>query len=244
MNVWAIADLHLCNGNAAKSMDIFGSRWDNYMAQIEKNWSFLVKDEDLVLLAGDISWAGKLEEAEKDLAFIDALPGTKIMIKGNHDFWWSSLAKMKQVFPTSIIPIQQTVYFSDQYVITGTRLWESSAIHIDRDIYENVNFDYEYQETEQDQKIFQREIERLKAVLQQLPSDDRIKIVMTHYPPIGTDGKKTIISQILEDYGVSICVFGHLHNVRYPTAHFQVAGETKYFLVAADYLSFQPLKIL
>ena len=143
MRVFAISDLHLSNA-CDKPMDIFGGRWVGYTQKIEKAWNETVQKDDLVLIAGDISWAMKLEEAVPDLLWIDSLPGNKIIIKGNHEYWWKSVSAVRQVLPASIQAIQNDAIKLDGLVICGTRGW---------DIPEKSS-------SEEDIKIYKREIER------------------------------------------------------------------------------------
>ena len=122
MNVWSLSDLHLSISTPSKDMAVFGAVWEGYMAKIEANWKKLVEQEDLVLIAGDTSWAMKLEDALIDLKWIDNLPGTKVLIKGNHDYWWNSVTKIREALPKSLHIIQNDVFDFQDYSIGGTRL--------------------------------------------------------------------------------------------------------------------------
>jgi len=140
MKVFAISDLHLSINNP-KPMDIFGGNWDNYWDKIKKNWSEVVSPDDVVLISGDISWALKLEDAIPDLQEIASLAGKKIIIRGNHDYWWSSYSKVKNILPSSIFAIQNNAIKFDDFIICGTRLWTmptaNSSEH-DKKIYEHI----------------------------------------------------------------------------------------------------------
>ncbi len=245
MNVWAIADLHLAFGVPQKSMEVFGEEWHDYAAKIESHWSALVKQEDLVLLAGDISWAMKVEDAKKDLDWIGALPGTKVMIKGNHDYWWSSLSKITPILPPSIHLIQNNSFLFHQIAIAGARLWDSDEYNFNSLInFKEPPTAIARRETLDQEKIFKRELERLELSLKAIPTTATIRLAMTHYPPIGNDLQPSQAASLLERYSISHCVFGHLHSVKKGTPLFGTARGTTYSLTSADYLNFQPLKIL
>src|SRR6478752_7625548 len=134
MDVWAIADLHLAFGVPQKSMEVFGGAWIGYAEKIEKNWRAVVHADDLVLIAGDISWATSLQEAKVDLDWVAALPGTKVMVKGNHDYWWSSLSKVEQILPSSIHLIQNNIFVFQEIAIAGARLWDTDEFHFNDQI--------------------------------------------------------------------------------------------------------------
>ena len=243
MAVWAIADLHLSFGVANKSMEAFGPTWARYTERIKENWERDVKPEDLVLIAGDISWALRLEEVKVDLEWIHNLPGTKVMIKGNHDYWWHSIGKVRSILPSSIHVVQNDVFNWNDISIGGTRLWDSNEYHFDQ----FINFQPgrpRPQPKPEDSKVFEREIERLLISLQKLDQKAKHRIVMTHYPPISADLQPSRVSLLLEQYNVDICLFGHLHQVKENSLLFGTTVKTKFYLTSADYLKFQPLKIL
>lgn len=242
MKVWAIADLHLAFGDQSKSMDIFGPQWENYAHKIEENWKKLVGHDDLVLVAGDISWAMRPEQAIIDLKWIDQLPGTKVMIRGNHDYWWGSLNKVRSILPPSIHAIQNDVFNISDFSIAGARLWDTDEYSFRSDITYQENPKAAIKEELEDDKIFQRELHRLELSLQQLDPTKR-RLAMTHYPPIGNDLKDSKCSKLLEKYGVEICVFGHLHNLK-PKKMFGEKNGVTYYLTSCDYLNFTPLNIL
>lgn len=234
MHIWAIADLHLAFGVPEKTMEVFGPSWFRYAERIEENWRALVHPDDLVLIAGDISWALGLQQAQKDLDWIESLPGTKVLIKGNHDYWWSSLSKAKKICPPSLHLIQNNAFDTGAVSIAGTRLWDS----------EEVSFGGKTEPLQdEDKKIFRRELERLELSLKCLNKEAQLKIAMTHYPPIGQDLQPTKASALLEKYGVHHCVFGHLHNVQKGQLPFGQKGGVSYHLTSSDYLEFVPLLI-
>lgn len=249
MAVWAIADLHLSFGVPNKQMDVFGPQWIDYTQKIEKHWRANIAPEDLVLIPGDISWAMHLEEVLPDLEWIDRLPGIKVLIKGNHDYWWSSLSKLKKILPSSCHLIQNDSWNWQEISIAGTRLWDVPGLNFNNiiDFKENDRSKplTEKDESSESQKIYQRELGRLETSLKSMNPLSKKRIVMTHYPPIGLDLQETEASRLLEKYKVDICVFGHLHNVKPGLPLFGKRHGVTYYLTACDYLQdFQPLRIL
>lgn len=245
MNIWAIGDLHLSFGVKNKSMDYFGPEWADHADKIAMHWRSVVRPEDLVLIPGDISWALKLEEAVADLEWIDALPGTKLLIKGNHDYWWGSLNKLSSVLPPSLHLIQNNAFHWKGASIGGARLWDTPEYSFGQFIEYKENPRAKKQDPEKNlqedlsETIFERELGRLKMSLAALHKDAKVRIAMTHYPPISHDLKPSKASKILEDHHVDICVFGHLHNLK---AGFSLFGErngVRYVLTACDYVRFQ-----
>jgi predicted phosphohydrolase len=248
MAIYALSDLHLSFGTPAKSMEVFGPIWKNYSEKIQSKWFSLIKPEDLVIIAGDISWAKHLKEAIIDLEWIDKLPGTKLIIKGNHDMWWDSTSKMKQVMPPSIHFIQGDAFDFGEVTFAGTRLWDSAEYDFTSyiDYIENPreNKKKAPPSIEDNEKIFTRELERLTASLTKMNPRARVKIALTHYPPIGADLAPSRASKILEEHGVDICIFGHLHSVRQGSLPFGEARGVKYLFTSCDYLDFVPLRVL
>jgi len=249
MSIFAISDPHLSFGVPSKSMEIFGSQWADYTEKFEKQWRLFITDEDLVLIPGDISWGMTLEEALVDLCWIAALPGQKIIIKGNHDYWWDSSSKMSKVMPPSIHFIHNTVFNWNDVTIGGTRLWDTEEYNFNEFIHFQDNpkakeITYDAQKKENDRKIFQRELQRLDASLKQLDPKAKTRIAMTHYPPIGADLKPSKASSILEEHNIQICVFGHLHSVKKNSLPFGEIRGIKYYLTSCDYLDFTPIRIL
>lgn len=249
MSVWAIGDLHLSFGVPDKSMHLFGKSWEKWTEKLQANWQTHIKAEDLILLPGDISWAMHVEDAVPDLQWIHQLPGTKVMLKGNHDYWWTSLSKVEKVLPSSIHLIQNNAYLWNDIAIGGTRLWDTSEYQFGQYIEYQDNprarklaeVDHDVAEME---RIFARELSRLELSLKAMSSKASKKIVMTHYPPIGGDLKGSRTSALLQKYQVNHCVFGHLHNVHLGALPFGEHGGVKYHLVSGDYLDFMPLKIV
>ncbi|WP_227765660.1 metallophosphoesterase [Zhaonella formicivorans] len=228
MAIYALADLHLSFAQD-KPMSKFGKAWENHAEKIKVNWFNTVKAEDTVLLCGDHSWALKLEEAVPDLEFIGQLPGRKILIKGNHDLWWQSLKKMKQVLPGSIEVVQNTFEVVEGKAICGSRGWICPN---------DDNF------TAHDLKIYERELIRLENSLKAAKaSGDREIIVMLHYPPFNNRQEPSGFVELMHRYGVQTCVYGHLHGEVQRSAVTGNIGGIEYHLVACDYVNFTPVLI-
>jgi predicted phosphohydrolase len=235
MAVYVIADLHLSLGTD-KKMDVFGEVWKNYEKRIKKNWKAIVKPDDIVILPGDISWALGQDESIKDFAYINALPGIKYISKGNHDYWWTTLKKMKKFCRQngldSINFLNNNCLETEKYVICATRGW----------MIEKPGIKY----TAHDKKIFQRELLRLRASLDSRPKNtDKSKklVVALHYPPFDFYGGESEFCDILKEYKVSICVYGHLHGDRIKTARQGKIKGIEYKLVSADALDFTPIEL-
>ncbi len=247
MRIWAIADLHLSISVPEKSMEAFGDRWKNYQEKIEKNWKEKVDSQDLVLLPGDICWAMTLEEAKKDLLWIEKLPGSKIMIKGNHDYWWSSKSKVEALLPPTLSIIQNNSIMVEGVAIGGSRLWDSPEFDF-HTLFKDLpkkNGEEKEEKIQEDlkKKIYERELGRLEMSLRQMPEDAKLKIAMTHYPPLGADMKDSAASLLFEEYGIDIVLFGHLHGLSSQEKLFGEKNGVHYHLTASDYLSFEPLLV-
>jgi predicted phosphohydrolase len=246
MKIWAIADLHLSFGVPNKKMDIFGSQWENHDEKIQKNWDNLVSVEDLVLIPGDVSWAMRLERALPDLEWIHKRPGKKVLIRGNHDYWWDSLSKLQKVLPASIQVIQNNSLLFNDVSISGARLWDSTEYSFD----ENIEFipmerPPKGHEERSSEEIFVRELGRLELSLKAMAPTAKVKIAITHFPPIGPDLKPTRASALFEKYGVSHVVFGHLHSLKKTERQlFGKARGVEYILASADWINFCPMQIM
>lgn len=226
--LWAMGDLHL-DSSGKKPMDVFGENWQNHEEKIFTDWQEKVKEDDIVLLVGDISWALKLEECVEDLKRIDSLPGKKYMIKGNHDYWWSSMAKLEALDLKTIFFIHNNAYIINGVGICGTRGWS--------DIDSN-SFD------EQDERIYKRELLRLELSIEELDKKSQNqkiekRIALIHYPPFSSKGEPNDFAKVLSDNGMDECYYGHLH------AHghkFVVEGNfdgVDYRCVSSDYIDFK-----
>jgi hypothetical protein len=226
--LYAIADLHF-SSSVNKPMDIFGKKWEFHDQKIIRNWLKNVTDEDTVLIPGDISWGMNLEEAKTDLELLQSLPGRKILLKGNHDFWWNSVTKLKNSFP-GLNFLQNNFYKYKDWAICGTRGW-------------SIPGSPEY--SEHDWKIYQREILRLEMSLADAKKHGYEKIIcMMHYPPKLKDGNSTGFIDIFETYKVAKVVYGHLHGDGFSLGIDGPDGEVTYCLVSADYLNFAPRQII
>jgi predicted phosphohydrolase len=246
MKVWAIGDPHLSCGIEGKKMDVFGSNWESHHLKIYDSCHRLVKDEDLLLIPGDISWALKTEDATKDLEFIASLPGTKIISKGNHDYWWPSNKRLQEILPNRVLSAQNCVVNLANYSIIGVRLWDTDEFNFDEiiDYKPNPKKNDKIQSTKEDnEKIFQKELVRLENSLKLL-DQGKYKILLCHYPPIGLDLKDSRASKLIDQYKVDLCVFGHLHNVKNIPNLFGTKNQTRYVLTSCDYLDFTPIQVV
>lgn len=224
MRIFAIGDLHLPGGQE-KPMDIFGDHWQEHFTQISQDWLAKVTPDDVVLIPGDISWAMTLENAQGDLDSIGALPGTKIMIRGNHDYWWSSLTRVRQALAPGFFALQNDALKIGPYVIAGTRGWTCPGAR---------------ESSLADEKIYQREIQRLSMSLQAaVRLDDTAKIIaMIHYPPFNEFREDSGFTQLFEEYGVSHVVYGHLHGRSTQNAFNGLRKYVFYTLTSCDALGF------
>lgn len=230
MSLYVIGDLHLCKSAPEKTMSIF-SGWENYQERIEKNWTELIKTDDTVVIAGDLSWAMSLESAAADLGFVDSLPGKKIILKGNHDYWWTTKKKMEDFFAangfSTLSILHNNHYKYDRYGICGTRGW--------------VNMPGETA----DEKVLRREVMRLEASIKSALSEDLEPIVFMHYPPVFASNFNYDILDILYKYDIKRCYYGHIHG---RSAHGlcvqNIYDGIDFHLISGDYLQFIPEKIV
>ena len=245
MKIWAIADLHLALSVPEKTMEFFGEPWRDYMPRIEKNWKELVNDDDLVLIAGDITWAMHLDDAKSDLEWIAALPGKKVISKGNHDYWWPGNKKMDEIIPENMRYIHNNVINEWGITIGGTRLWDTPEFGFDEwiDMVPNPHAKTVEMDAEKEEKIYVRELDRLERSLKAMDPKTKLRIAMVHYPPIGPEMKDSRASKILEKYKVDYCLFGHLHSMHVTGKLFGVKNGVDYRFTAADYLHFVPMEI-
>lgn len=228
MALYAIGDLHFSPQNS-KPMDIFG--WEDHKQKIFEYWKRNIREQDVIIIAGDTSWAMKFDEAKENLDEIDQMPGKKIILKGNHDYWWQSHSKMQKEYPEMFF-LQNNCYQDDNYAIFGTRGW---------DLPGGKDF------KEADQKIFDREKARLIRSLEGCKKDnqERIKIVAMHYPPVIENSKESEITEIIREHQIQHMVYGHLHGPESFKNVFEGEKDgTRYHLVSSDYLDFIPKKII
>lgn len=230
MKLFAISDLHL-SGHCPKPMDVFGAHWENHWMRICDAWRERVSPDDAVLIPGDISWAMTLEQAMGDLADIAGLPGTKVLLRGNHDYWWGGLARVRSALPKSMRALQNDAVRIGDLTICGTRGWTCPG----SSSWEGAG----------DEKIYLRELVRLRLSLdaaRRLP--DGPLVAMLHFPPFNERLEPSGYTKLLEEYGVRFAVYGHLHALA-PCAAFE--GERNgvlYRMVSCDYLDFKPAEIL
>lgn len=230
MALYTIADLHLPLGKN-KPMDIFGKAWQGYVERLEYNWQRKIKSEDTVVLPGDFSWATYLEESEKDFEFLNRLNGKKILLKGNHDYWWTTMSKLNKFIEDKgfdgISFMQNNCFMYENIAMCGTRGWLHPA-------WDNFN--------SEDKKIFDREVLRLELSLKSVKEYDDI-YVFTHYPPMSVEREENDFIKMMKSYGVSKCFYGHLHSAAHRNAVNDIEGGIEYRLVSGDYLQFDPLLI-
>lgn len=243
-SIWAIADLHLSFGTPNKEMDIFGVRWVRHAERLKENWTRIVKPEDLVLIPGDISWGMTPEAAKPDLEWIHALPGTKVMVKGNHDYWWTSLKKLENILPPSIHLIQNNSFTWNSIGFAGTRLWDNIQFNFDSYIDYSPrlteNIAKEEDHPEETQKIYHRELLRLENSLKALSKNCTYRIALVHYPPVSPILQESPASSLLEKYQINACVFGHIHSMKQDRPIFGVLNHINYIFTACDYLNCTP----
>jgi predicted phosphohydrolase len=230
MNIYAISDLHL-SFSSDKPMSVFGAGWENHFENIKKDWIAKVKEEDIVLIAGDISWAMKLSDAETDLKAIATLPGRKVLIRGNHDFWWSGIGKVRQSAPdNSFYFLNIDACKIDDFVFVGSRGWACPG-----------SPDY----SEQDKKLYLREAERFKlafAEAEKLKKDGDKVIALIHYPPFTQKKEDTLFSQLFEEKKVDKVVFGHIHGNTFFPFKTEKNG-VEYLLTSCDKTEFVLTKV-
>lgn len=225
MRLFAISDLHLPGGDE-KPMDVFGDHWADHFARIAADWQKRVGEEDVVLIAGDTSWAMQLDAAVPDLQTIGALPGRKILIKGNHDYWWGGIGLVRRSLPEGMQAIQHDAVDAGCAVICGTRGWmyptESQPLR------------------EEDERIFNRELIRLEMSLQQAvkKAEGRPVVAMLHYPPLYCQDRDTPFTRLLEKYQVHTVVYGHLHGESVRAGFNGVWNGVRYRLTSCDSLGF------
>ena len=240
MSIYAIGDLHL-SLNREKPMDIFGGNWKNHEQKIKENWKNTVQDTDLVILPGDFSWEMHLKDMYNDFAYLNELPGKKLLLKGNHDYWWTTLAKMREFLQENkfenIDFVYNNSYLFEDKIIAGTRGWALN-------------------DTENSDKMNHREEERLKLSLQSGVDNfgDKEIICIMHYPPIIEENKNDANNQsknlkvsnyvqIMKEYNVKTCLYGHLHGESHKEAFEGIIEGINFKLVSSDYLDFKLYKV-
>ena len=231
MKVFAISDLHL-SGLADKPMNIFGEGWEGHFEKIKADWAKKVTDGDIVLIGGDTSWGMKLEEGLYDIASLAPLKGSKVFVRGNHDYWWNGISRVRAGAPDrSFYFLQNDCVKIDNLIITGSRGWTCPG---------SADF------TEHDRALYLREAERLRLAFREVEKvrlkGDRL-IVLMHYPPTGLKKEDTLFTELFEENGVEKVVFGHLHGSVYYPLKSEKNG-IEYYLTSCDKSKFYLTEIL
>ena len=225
MRLFAIGDLHLPGGQE-KPMDVFGDHWEGHFDRIAKDWRERVTDDDVVLIPGDTSWAMQLSDAVPDLQLIGGLPGRKLLIKGNHDYWWGGIGQVRRALPEGMMAIQHDVADLGDVVVTGTRGWafptEETLLSVE------------------DERIFNRELIRLELALSaaQRAAEGRPVLLMLHYPPLYQTEQDTPFTRLIEKYPVHTVVYGHLHGAGIRAGFTGEWNGVRYMLTSCDALGF------
>lgn len=228
MALYAISDLHLAL-SGDKPMDVFGEHWYKHDEKIRDNWIDRIKKEDTVLIAGDISWSMNMEESKKELEWINELPGRKIIVKGNHDYWWTSITKLNAMYEGMNF-IQNNFFSYEDWAICGTRGWTLPG---------GDNF------SSHDEKVYSRELIRLKLSLDSAVKAGYNKIIcMVHYPPINERFEDSDFTEIFKTYGVSKVIYGHLHGPALSKVSNGTKDGIEYIMTSCDYIDFKPIRIL
>ncbi|MEF9983601.1 MAG: metallophosphoesterase [Oscillospiraceae bacterium] len=228
MSLYVIGDLHLSLA-CEKPMDIFKG-WSNYVDKIKENWNNLVTDDDTVVISGDVSWGMSLDEALKDFKFIEELPGKKLILKGNHDYWWTTVSKMEKFFQENNLKtlniLHNNSFAVDNFAVCGSRGW----------LFE--------QGEQHDIKILTREAMRISTSIKSVKDKNLEKIVFLHYPPVYNNEISEPIVQTLKDNDIKKCYYGHIHG---SAQRYAIDGEylgIDFHLISADYLKFCPVKVI
>lgn len=231
MAIYAISDLHLSFGTN-KPMDVFGYHWENHTLRLSENWRSRITEEDWVLVPGDISWGINMDEADPDLAFIEQLPGRKILSKGNHDYWWSTLNKFSEHFRQrnyhTLHILHNNAYSLGNITVCGSRGWKSK----DEDDF-----------CKEDQKIYSRELERLKLSLREGQKLGGELVAMLHYPPFDLRHRPNDFGNMLKEFGVKTCIYGHIHGKANESWKDEIIDSVRYHLVSCNLIDFNPLKL-
>jgi len=224
--VYAISDLHLSHATP-KPMDIFGEHWQDHPERIAANWDALVRPEDTVLVVGDHSWALRFEQAKPDIEFIAARPGRKILVRGNHDYWWRREAtnRLRSLMPEGVELMHGNGVVVEEIGITGTRGWR---------------LELENDPDAGDERVLKRELMYLERGLGQIPPGVSKKIVALHYPPFNADLEPNAFADVIQKFSVDLVVYGHVHTGYYLEG--KIDG-VEYKLVSADHVGFTPVRI-
>lgn len=228
MALYAISDLHL-SFSTDKPMSIFGDNWIEHENKIKKNWEAKINENDTVLIGGDISWSMKADESREDLKWINDLPGRKIIIKGNHDYWWSSITKLNSLYDGMNF-IQNNYFNYNEWAICGTRGWICPG---------SDKF------AEKDKKIYDRELIRLRLSLESAQKDGYEKFIcMIHYPPTNEKFNSSGFIEIFNEFKVEKVIYGHLHGPALSKVIQGTYDGVEYIMTSCDFINFDPVKIM
>ena len=221
MKIFAISDLHISiDGN--KPMDVFGGKWVDYIDKIKSDWQSKVSDDDLVLIGGDISWAMNIEDAKRDILSFADMKGKKVIIKGNHDYWWSGIGKVREMLPEGFFALQNDCIKFDNVIICGSRCWTVPGAN-----------DF----TEQDMKLYLRETERLKLsfkAVEKIRNPEDKLIALIHYPPFNVRRENSAFTDIFEENKVDAVIYGHLHGKDVRADKLVIKNGINYYLTSCD----------
>ena len=221
MKIYAISDLHIST-NTNKPMDVFGGNWVNYLEKIKSDWQSKVTDEDIVLIGGDISWAMNIEDAKKDVFTFAHLKGKKVLIKGNHDYWWSGIGKVRDMLPENFYALQNDCIKFENVIICGSRCWSVPGAP-----------DF----SARDNKIYLREAERLKLSLKAVNKirEEKDKVIaLIHYPPFNVKREDSLFTKIFEENKVDKVIYGHLHGKDVRADKLVIKNGVEYYLTSCD----------
>ena len=230
-------------------MDRFGPQWVGHVAQVEAAWCHLVAPEDVVCLPGDLSWAMRPGEIEEELQWLGELPGRKVLIKGNHDYWWASAAKVRRMLPEGVFALQNDSLTLDRVSFAGARGWVDDSLEFGALLPTTCAEDggpgaqHGIRGAEEDQRLYRRELARLESSLKQLDGDAALRVALLHFPPASPDLCETPVTRLLERYRVQVAVFGHLHGPGWRdfANPYGECNGVRYFLVSADFAHFRPV---
>lgn len=229
MHIYAIGDLHLSGEPASKPMEVFGEHWRNHKEKVAANWQNTVTAQDTVIVCGDISWAMTLEEAAQDLDWLAQLPGRKLLLRGNHDYWWSSLTRLREALPEGMYALQNDAMTLEGITFCGSRGWTCPQSAGDTE----------------NERLYARELLRLRMSLEcaRKRSPDGPVVALTHFPPLGEGGVRTRVSDLMAEFHVNDVVYGHLHGASIKTAYSGQVDGVRYHYVACDGLGFKLAQI-
>ena len=255
MRLWGISDLHLAGGSG-KTMDRFGPEWVGHAARIESAWRASVRDGDVVIVPGDLSWAMRLAEAASDLAWLAALPGRKVLVRGNHDYWWTTGAKLRAALPEGVYALRNDSVAIDGVAFAGVRYWTDpelvwpGAAEPETDAAPSLSAPpgaapgpkapAPRRDPAEDERLLEREIERLRLSLAALDPAARFRVALLHYPPVDPAGRVGRAIPVLAGAGIELCAFGHIHGYRSTVPPEWTALGVRCTLVSCDALGFAP----